>query len=191
MLSFAEVAIIAATLQAILTGLQFATSLLCLRWQIYSDDGLSTRKNIQWPMLIITLVAMAFCLIGLGSTMQTVLVGLNGDNYIPTSLIAVCDLTAQNCRYFSGLASVHTCREGFAGNYYRWCYGSWIEVLAESCLPPLSGLPLLGGVQQIVAHYSLPCSLITIHLLVHSHQHLLDCGCRCKSAGYTINTSIF
>ncbi len=124
MLSCAEAAIVAMTLQAILTGVQFTTFLLCLRWQIYSDDGWSIRKNIQWPMFIITFLIMVFSLIDLGGTVQTVLVGLKGDNYLPTSLIAVCDLAVQNCHYFSELASVHTCREGFTGNCCRWCHGS-------------------------------------------------------------------
>ena len=124
MLSSTEAAIIATSLQAILTGVHFTTFLLCLRWQIYSDDGWSIRKNIQWPMLIVTLLTMAFDLIDIGGMVKTVLVGLTGDNYLPTSLIAVCNLTIQNCRYFSKLASAHIYREGFAGNCYRWCHGS-------------------------------------------------------------------
>ncbi|KAF8343566.1 hypothetical protein F5887DRAFT_290170 [Amanita rubescens] len=89
MLSCAEAAIVATSLQATLTGVHFTTFLLCLRWQTYSDDGWSIRKNIQWPMLIITFLTMAFDLIDLGGTVQTVLVGLKGDNYLPTSLIAL------------------------------------------------------------------------------------------------------
>ncbi len=124
MLSYAEAAIISTILQAILTGVQFTTFHLCLRWQIYSDDGWSIRKNIQWPMSIITLLIMAFSLINLGGTVQTVLIGLKGDNYLSTSLIAVCDLAVQNCRHLSEVAPAHTGRKGFSGNCCRRRHGS-------------------------------------------------------------------
>ncbi|KAF8341125.1 hypothetical protein F5887DRAFT_385332 [Amanita rubescens] len=51
--------IIAITIQALVTGTYFATFLLCLRWLVFSDDGGTPRKRINWP-LIITVILFAF-----------------------------------------------------------------------------------------------------------------------------------
>ncbi|KAF8343563.1 hypothetical protein F5887DRAFT_1207369 [Amanita rubescens] len=80
MLPSADAAIIAASLQTILTGVHFTTFLLCSRWQIYSDNGWSIRKNIQWPMLIITFLTMAFDLGGAVQTVQNDLLAVPNEN---------------------------------------------------------------------------------------------------------------
>jgi hypothetical protein len=103
MLTDAEAATIAVTVQALLTGAQFVTFLLCLRLHICPDDDLNTpftRKNIRWPMLIITILIMAFGIVDLGCTLQTRLLGLKNDgDQLSTTIIAVRNPTVQGYRF--------------------------------------------------------------------------------------------
>jgi len=57
-----QAGIIAATIQALLYGLYLATLAHCLRWLLFDDDGWSHRnaKDINWRMLIITVVIFLF-----------------------------------------------------------------------------------------------------------------------------------
>jgi len=129
MIPDAEAAMIAATVEAILTGAQFATFLFCLRWHIYSDDGWSIRKRIRWPMLIITLLIMVFSIVGLSGSVQTILVCLKGTEHdlLSTTLISVRSLAIQSYRRFSDLVSAYVYGKVFNGSYNRWSSGSSIE----------------------------------------------------------------
>ncbi|KAF8343567.1 hypothetical protein F5887DRAFT_972137 [Amanita rubescens] len=93
MLTDAEAVTIAVTVQALLTGAQFVTFLLCLPLHICPDDDPNTpftRKNIRWPMLIITILIMAFGIVDLGCTLQTRLLGLKNDgDQLSTTIIAI------------------------------------------------------------------------------------------------------
>jgi hypothetical protein len=51
---------IAVTIQALLYGLYVATLAHCLRWLLFDDDGWSHRKDINWRMLIITVIIFLF-----------------------------------------------------------------------------------------------------------------------------------
>ncbi len=80
MLSSIDAWIIAITLQALLTGVYFASFLLCLRWFIFSDDGgtLRNSKTVHWPFLIITLILFAFLVTDLGLSLQITLLASQG-----------------------------------------------------------------------------------------------------------------
>ncbi|KAF8343635.1 hypothetical protein F5887DRAFT_1075734 [Amanita rubescens] len=73
MLSPIEALIIGITLQALLTGVYFASFLLCLRWLIFSDDGGTLRKPIHRPFLTITLILFAFSVTTLGLCLRRAL----------------------------------------------------------------------------------------------------------------------
>jgi len=132
MLTDVEAAIIAITVQAILTGAQFVTFLLCLRLHVCPDDDPNsplTSKNIRWPMLIITILIMAFAIVDFSYTLQTRLLGLKNDSgQLSTTIIAVRNSTAQN---YPKLAPDYKWREDFDGRCNRWCTGSWFEALAH------------------------------------------------------------
>jgi hypothetical protein len=81
MLSIIEAFIIAMTMGATLSGVYFASFLLCLRWLIFSDDGGTLRKPIHRPFLIITLILFAFTVIALGINLQRT---LNIQSNVPT-----------------------------------------------------------------------------------------------------------
>jgi hypothetical protein len=57
--------------QALGTGTYFATFLLSLRWLVFSDDGGSLRKRINWPFLIITVILFAFAVTDFGVSLQS------------------------------------------------------------------------------------------------------------------------
>jgi hypothetical protein len=75
-----EAWIIAITLQAVLTGIYFASFLLCLRWLIFSDDGGTLRnlRAVHWPFLIITLILFAFLVTDLGLSLQITFLASQG-----------------------------------------------------------------------------------------------------------------
>ncbi|KAF8341128.1 hypothetical protein F5887DRAFT_976843, partial [Amanita rubescens] len=73
MISAIEGDIIGITLQALLTGVYFASFLLCLRWLIFSDDGGTLRKPIHWPFFFITTILFAFSVASLGLCLQKTL----------------------------------------------------------------------------------------------------------------------
>ncbi|KAF8342392.1 hypothetical protein F5887DRAFT_1076188 [Amanita rubescens] len=72
-MSFVEVYIVAVILQALLTGAYFATFLMCLRWLVFSDDGVTLRKGINWPLLSIAIIFFTFSVVDLGISAQTML----------------------------------------------------------------------------------------------------------------------
>ncbi len=72
--------IVAITTQALVTGTYFATFLLCLRWLVFSDDGGSLRKRINWPFLIITVVLFAFTMTEFSISLQSTLLAFEDEN---------------------------------------------------------------------------------------------------------------
>jgi hypothetical protein len=72
-MSFVQVSIIAVTLQSLLTGAYFASFLMCLRWLVFSDDGGTLRKGINWPLLSIAIILFTFSVVDLGFSVQTML----------------------------------------------------------------------------------------------------------------------
>ncbi|KAF8330670.1 hypothetical protein F5887DRAFT_78613 [Amanita rubescens] len=66
MISTIEADIIGMTFEALLTGVYFASFLLCLRWLIFSDDGGTLRKPIHWPFFVITIILFAFSMTNFG-----------------------------------------------------------------------------------------------------------------------------
>ena len=117
MLSDPETATIALTIQAGLTGLQFATFFLCLRWLIFSDHDCSPRKNIKWPMLIVTVLLICFSVAILGLTLQSALYYVkDGNSLLPKATIAVRDLPAQSYRHFPDLVAVRRCSKLCSGD---------------------------------------------------------------------------
>ena len=52
--------------QAVLYGLYLPTFVYCLRWLIFSDEGLDIRKTINWKMLAITIIFFAFMTVVIG-----------------------------------------------------------------------------------------------------------------------------
>ncbi|KAF8330649.1 hypothetical protein F5887DRAFT_78146 [Amanita rubescens] len=90
MLSFVEIHIIAMASQALLTGVYFASFLLCLRWLIFSDDGEALRKPIHRPYLIITIFLFTCSVIGFSISLQATLLvfeGRSGKSYYTTVVI--------------------------------------------------------------------------------------------------------
>ncbi|KAF8347934.1 hypothetical protein F5887DRAFT_671807 [Amanita rubescens] len=84
--SVVEVSIIATTTQALVTGVFFATFLVCLRWLVFSDDGRTLRKGVHWPSLIITIIFSAFAVTDFSLVLQTTLLvseGYSGVLHIP------------------------------------------------------------------------------------------------------------
>lgn len=71
---------VAVTTQALLTGTYFATFLLCLRWLVFSDDGGTLRKRINWPFLIITVILFAFAVTEFSISFQSMLLAFEGEN---------------------------------------------------------------------------------------------------------------
>ena len=96
MLSTAVLYVAAITTQALVTGIYFATFLVCLRWLVFSDDGGTVRKRIHWPLLTIAIVLFAFSVTDFGISLQTTLLVLEdipgGKLYTTESSVTVCDL---------------------------------------------------------------------------------------------------
>jgi len=72
MLTVDQSVIIGAICQALLYGLYVATSLHCLRWLLYNDEGWSQRKDINWPMLTIAVAIFVFSTASVGMVLQNV-----------------------------------------------------------------------------------------------------------------------
>lgn len=85
-----QTATIALIIQAALTGLQFATFLLCLRFLIFSDRDWTPRKSINWYLLVVTVLLIAFSITILGLTLQSALFYVkNGNDLLPTGTVSV------------------------------------------------------------------------------------------------------
>jgi hypothetical protein len=95
MLLILEVAIIETTLHALLTGVQFTSFLLCLRWLIFSDDGGTLRKPIHRPFLIITIILFAFSVTAFAFDLQTA--RIFSHNAPITSIVAINDIIYGVC----------------------------------------------------------------------------------------------
>ena len=117
MLSDIEGGIISFIVQAVLSGAYFATFLLCLWWQIYSDDGLATRKNIKWCMVAVTIVIFAFSMADLGASLRTTLLGLNGNEAPSVNVASVRIFPVQKHKHCPELASVY--HRTLDDDYYR------------------------------------------------------------------------
>jgi hypothetical protein len=90
MLTDPETATIALTIQAALTGLQFITFFLCLRWLIFSDYDWTPRKNIKWSMLIVTVFLISLSMTILGLTLQSALFYVkDGNGLLPAVTVSV------------------------------------------------------------------------------------------------------
>ncbi|KAF8330665.1 hypothetical protein F5887DRAFT_78468 [Amanita rubescens] len=72
--------IVAITTQALVTGTYFATFLLCLRWLVFSDDGGTLRKRINWPFLIITVILFAFAVTDFSISLRSLLLVFEDEN---------------------------------------------------------------------------------------------------------------
>ncbi len=94
MLSHAKGYIIAATVQALVTGAYFVSFLLCLRWLVFSDNGGTLRKRIDWPYLIIAIILFVFSLTDLIISLQAALFSAEGRSAkVYTNVITVRNLT--------------------------------------------------------------------------------------------------
>ena len=58
-LTVVEAATIAAVMQSLLMGVYLASFFLCLRWLLFSDDGRTLRKRIDWALLSIAIALFA------------------------------------------------------------------------------------------------------------------------------------
>ena len=65
--------IIEAMVQALLYGLYLVTLVHCLRWLLFADNGWSYRKDINRPMLIVTVVIFLLSTASLGMLLELVL----------------------------------------------------------------------------------------------------------------------
>ena len=117
MLSDIKGSTISIIVQAVLSGAYFATFLLCLRWQIYSDDGLAMRKNIKWCMVAVTIVIFAFSVADLGISLRSVLLGLNGNEDPLLSIAPVRIFLVQKHNHCPEVASVY--HRTIDDDYYR------------------------------------------------------------------------
>ncbi len=117
MLSEVETSTISIIVQAVLSGVYFATFFLCLRWQIYSDDGLAMRKNIKWCMVAITIVIFAFSMADLGISLRVTLLLLNGNKVPLEDIASVRIFPVQGHKHCPELASVY--HRTLDDDYYR------------------------------------------------------------------------
>jgi hypothetical protein len=84
--------IIEAVVQALLYGLYVATLVHCLRWLLYNDKDWSYRKDINWPMLAVTVVIFLLSTASLGLLLKLVLGGpisVNTSNVSARKVLAV------------------------------------------------------------------------------------------------------
>jgi hypothetical protein len=73
MIPFNEVLFVANFVQAILYGLYIATSILCIRWLFFVDEGWQVRQKIQWPTLALVILLFIFSTVDLGASSRNVL----------------------------------------------------------------------------------------------------------------------
>ena len=79
MVSFLESYIIAMTTQAFVTGLYFASVLLCLQWLVFSNTGRVLRKGINWSLVITTIVLFSLFVTDLGYALRDMFLIFEGD----------------------------------------------------------------------------------------------------------------
>jgi hypothetical protein len=87
--------IITTSTQGLLTGIYFASFLLCIRWLAFSDDGGGVRKGINWPLLTATIVLFGFAVTDLGLSLQETLLASEGlsDELYPVMSVSSSKLT--------------------------------------------------------------------------------------------------
>lgn len=191
MLSDPETATIALVIQAALTGLQFTTFFLCLRWLIFSDYDWTPRKHIKWSMLIVTVLLISLSTTILGLTLQSALFYVkDGNGLLPAATVSVRDLPAQTYRHFPDLVAVRRCSKLRSGDSNGHHSGSSIVALIDLCSQHVSDLSLLGGLQQMVAHRSFPCSPMAIQLLEHYRCRVYYCIWWRKNTGITLDPDL-
>lgn len=78
MASLSNTDIIVTSTQGLLTGVYFASFLMCIRWLAFSDDGGEVRKGINWPLLTATIVLFGFTVTDLGFSLQQTLLASEG-----------------------------------------------------------------------------------------------------------------
>jgi len=78
-------------IQAMLSGLYTATFVLCLRWLVFTDEGwkLRSRKQINWPMLILAVLVFGLATVDLLLSCRTALASVTSDPLIVTRLTVV------------------------------------------------------------------------------------------------------
>ena len=79
MISYSGVAVLAMTVHAILYGVYVAIYFHCLRWLIYADDGWCMRKNINLPLLAVTLLIFGLLTTDLGISLESTLKSLSDE----------------------------------------------------------------------------------------------------------------
>jgi hypothetical protein len=103
MLSFIGAYITAIVTQAVATGAYFASFLVCVRWLVFSDDGGTLRKGINWPLLVIAVILFAFSITDLSISLQATLLiseGRGNGRMHTSELVTVSNLTIiiVNCK---------------------------------------------------------------------------------------------
>ncbi len=101
MASNAQAAVIAMTIEALLTGVQFVTLILCMPRQLHQDERLTSRQDISWSLMIIAILIFVFSVTDLSVSLGSTLLALSGGSTLLTSsIIVVCNLPVQkHARY--------------------------------------------------------------------------------------------
>jgi hypothetical protein len=110
---FTQISIIAMTTQALVTGVYFASFLLCIRWIAFPDDGGMQRKNIGRPtsiMFIISILLFALSVTDFSLSLRSTLLASQGIN----SLLFVGTITVRNSR----IESSSRCRSQIHPGFY-------------------------------------------------------------------------
>ncbi|KAF9477087.1 hypothetical protein BDN70DRAFT_995197 [Pholiota conissans] len=66
---------------ALFYGLYLTTLFHCLRWLAFTDDGWSFRKQINWPMLSITLILFGLLTLSRAINLQNTMSQVDGEGY--------------------------------------------------------------------------------------------------------------
>ncbi|KAF8330641.1 hypothetical protein F5887DRAFT_1081488 [Amanita rubescens] len=90
MLSYAEAYIIAVTVQALLMGAYFVSFLICLRWLVFSDDGGTLRKGINWTLLSIAIILFALSVADLCISVHIILLVSEGHSVKAYTSVITC-----------------------------------------------------------------------------------------------------
>lgn len=90
-----EVCLIAMIIQALITGAYFTSFLMCLRWLVFSDDGGTLWKRINWPFFFITVLLFSLSVTELSISLHVTLLisGSRGTGNAYATIIAVRNST--------------------------------------------------------------------------------------------------
>ncbi|SRR6266550_6448598 len=169
-LSETEGAFISVVILAIMNGIHLVTFLVCLRWQIYSDEDWKIRRGTGLlPLIIATILVFAFSIINFGICLGSFLLAMRGNNNLTLASV----LTVRIRRFKSivvhnqlqSLSDALIVLESMIADcaLVRGPVLSWILVHQS-----LSDLPMLDCLPQTV-DYSATRYPIAIQLL---HHHL-------------------